>query len=385
MNRRLALLALALSVLAGACAYESSGTTTTTTIDAEDLPPATGPADIVLEDQRIEGTALEVASVTLPAAGWVVVREDVGGSPGEIIGMSEILRQGVIARVPIPFFVPIEGDTVVHASIHIDMDRDGEFTYDPPDSLVDEVATFASGSAATVSAAIELLPPLQPAEAVLLEQRSDGTLLVDGSVVLPAPGFAVLMTDVDGAPGEVLATSELLGAGSHDGLAFAPQPALRETGPVFLVVWIDRDEDGAFDPEFDLQGVRPDGSIALAAALVQVVPVEPSSISAIDQEGDGSSVVIAEVTLPAPGFIEVLADDGGRPGARLAISGARVAGTYEDVVVEVDEAIDDGTTLWVRVVIDFDEDGVAGDGDRPGLVAVDGVPAQAQFTYAIGD
>jgi len=368
-----------------ACSYESSGTTTTTTIDVADLPPSTGPADIVIEDQRIEGTTIEIASVTLPSNGWVVVREDVGGSPGEVIGISDILRQGVIARVPIPFFVPITADTVVHASIHVDLDRDGEFTYEAPDSLIDEIATFANGSIATSIATIELLPPIQPAEALLDEQRTAGVTVTGGSAVLPAPGFVVLMTNADGAPGEVLAVSDLLAAGEYDDLEFLPSPALREPGLVFVVIWIDRDENGLFNPQFDAQGVRADGTIAQDSALMQVVPVEPTSITAIDQEGDGTTISISEVVLPAAGFIEVLSSVDGAPGERIAVSGARVGGTFEDVVITLDEPLTEETVIWVRVIIDFDEDGVASEADLVGLVTVGGAEAQANFTFTIAE
>ena len=383
MIRRSASLVLLLALVAGACAYESSGTTTTTTIDPLEQPPATGPADIVIEDQRIEGTVVMVESVTLPADGWVVLREDVSGTPGELIGISEILRQGVIANVPIPLFVPITEDTVVHASIHVDMDRDGIFTYEPPDSLVDEIATFANGSVATATALIELLPPLEPAEAIIEDTRSDGTVVEGASAVLPSPGFVALHADADGAPGDVITTTGLLPAGAHDELEFTPTPALREPLTVWVVVWIDRDEDGALDVEEDSQGVRPDGTIAQDSATVQVVPIEPSSIAVSDQEGDGTTITIEELVLPSAGFVEILADEGGEPGERLDISAARVAGTYEDVVIELDDALEEETTLWVRVLIDFDEDGEPTDADRIGLVEPDGAAAQEIFTYTI--
>ncbi len=383
MIRGLTISVLGLALLAGACAYESSGTTTTTIVDIGDLPPATGPADIVVEDQRVEGTLLIVESVTLPADGWVVVRMDAGGTPGEVIGVSEILRKGVISRVPVPFFVPITEDTVVHASIHVDVDRDGEFTYEAPDSLIDEIATFANGQVATTTATIELLPPLQPGEAILEDQRTDGTVVVGASAVLPSPGFVALVSNVEGAPGEVLAITQLLDAGAVDGLEFFPDPPLRVSGLVFLVVWVDRDEDGLFDPEFDDVAVRIDGTLAQVSATMQVVPLEPTSIAALDQEGDGASLVVTEVVLPSAGFIEVLSDVNGSPGVRLAISGIRVADSYHDVVVELGEPIADGTVLWVRVIIDFDEDGVAGPDDPIGLVTIGGDEASATFVYTI--
>lgn len=387
MLRRFTIASLVVSLLASACAYESSGTTTTTVVDLADVPPATGPADLVLEDQRVEGTSLTIASVTMPDDGWVVVRVDEGGGPGEIIGISEILRKGVIARVPIPFTLPLTADTVVHATVHVDMDRDGLFTYEPPDSLADVIGTFANGEAATATATIQLLPPIQPGEATLEEQRSDGTTVIGAAAVLPAPGFVALMSNVQGEPGDVLAATDLLAAGTVSDIEFHPDPALKVSGLVFLVAWVDRDEDGLLDPASDDIAVRSDGTLAAASAIVSVVPLAPSSVSAVDQEGDGTSVTIAEVVLPGPGFVELLTDDNGVPGTRLALSEGKVEGTYDDLVFELDEALpgeaDDQIVLWVRTIIDFDEDGAASGADPFGLVEVDGVVAQATFTYTL--
>ena len=383
MIRRLALAALVVTLFASSCTYESSGTTTTTVVDPADLPPSTGPADLVLETQRVVGSSLTVASVTMPDSGWVVVRVDQGGGPGELIGISEVLRKGVIARVRIPFTLPLTEDTTVHATIHVDIDRDGTFTYEPPDSLIDAIATFANGDAATAVATIELLPPLQPGEATLAEQRTDGTSLLGAAAVLPAPGFVTVMSNQQGEPGVVLGVSELLPAGTVADIEVSLDPPLRVSGLVFLVAWVDRDEDELFDAEFDDIAVRVDGTLAASGAVATVVPLEPTSVSTGDQEGDGASMTIDQLILPGPGFVEVLTDAGGVPGTRLLLTGSRVAGAYEDITIEFDEALTQDTTLWVRTIIDYDEDGEATAADPFGLLEVAGDVAQVRFTYTV--
>ena len=383
MIRRLALAALVVTLFASSCTYESSGTTTTTVVDPADLPPSTGPADLVLETQRVVGSSLTVASVTMPDSGWVVVRVDQGGGPGELIGISEVLRKGVIARVRIPFTLPLTEDTTVHATIHVDIDRDGTFTYEPPDSLIDAIATFANGDAATAVATIELLPPLQPGEATLAEQRTDGTSLLGAAAVLPAPGFVTVMSNQQGEPGVVLGVSELLPAGTVADIEVSLDPPLRVSGLVFLVAWVDRDEDELFDAEFDDIAVRVDGTLAASGAVATVVPLEPTSVSTGDQEGDGASMTIDQLILPGPGFVEVLTDAGGVPGTRLVLTGSRVAGAYEDITIEFDDALTEDTTLWVRTIIDYDEDGEATAADPFGLLEVAGDVAQVRFTYTV--
>jgi hypothetical protein len=195
------------------------------------------------------------------------------------------------------------------------------------------------------------------------------------------------MSNVQGEPGEVLYATELLPAGTVADVELFPEPPLRVSGLVFLVAWVDRDEDGLFDPDLDDIAVRTDGTLAAAGAIVTVVPVEPVVITVEDQSGDGSEVTIAAIELPGPGFIEVLADAGGAPGDRLAVSGARVPGLAEEITIELEDGLDgadgDEITLWIRTIIDFDEDGTPTDTDPFGLEERDGAVATSSFTYTI--
>ena len=83
----------------------------------------------------------------------------------------------------------------------------------------------------------------------------------------------------------------------------------------------------------------------------------PSALSADAQDSDGTSIVVASVTLPAPGFIAVHSDADG-PGAVIGHSDLLPAGTSTDVVVILDVALTGSATVWPMVHIDSDGDGV---------------------------
>ena len=89
--------------------------------------------------------------------------------------------------------------------------------------------------------------------------------------------------------------------------------------------------------------------------------------------------------LPGPGFVELLTDDNGQPGTRIHLTGTRVAGSHDEILIELAEALEgeaeDEIVLWVRTIIDFDEDGVATDEDPFGLIERGGSTAQASFTF----
>jgi len=384
VRRTLSLLA-ALVLAVSACAYESSGTTTTTFIEPEDVPPALGPADIEISDQRVDGSFFVVDLVSMPAAGWVVARVDEAGAPGEVIGISELLSIGVIERVAVPFFVPISEDTPVHVSVHVDVDRDGRFTYDPPDSFIDEIAVRDSGEPASDRALISLLPPLTPTEIFVDDQATDGTFVGDIAVVLPAPGFVVVHADEGGSLGPVLGFSTLIPAGGSDGIEVALEPPLALTGIVHVAVYIDRNADLEFGPgeDADQVGVWDDGSLAIVPVTLTVPARVPALVEVSDQSGDGGSVEVASVELPYAGFVEVLTDDDGEPGARIGVSDLLDAGSHDDLEMDLTTNQTSSATLWVRLWVDLDEDGELSAGDAIALVEVGGEPAQASFRLTV--
>lgn len=85
MRKRIFVATIAIALVAAAC---SSTEDTTTTLEAA---PPTGPSSVTFEDQDSDGTSVVVASVTLPADGFVAVHADNAGSPGAVIGHSDLL------------------------------------------------------------------------------------------------------------------------------------------------------------------------------------------------------------------------------------------------------------------------------------------------------
>jgi len=382
--RRLAPFLIALALAAGACAYESSGTTTTTVVDPADVPPATGPGELVFEDQLIEGSAVIMASVTMPSAGFVVLQSDASGTPGEVLGVSNVIGRGTVSGVVVPLFFPLEAAATIHATLHVDMDGDGQFRYEPPDDFIDLPATLAGGGPATAVAAIDLLPPLAPASISFLDQRTDGTAVVVAEVTLPGPGFVALHADEDGVPGAILGISAVLDEGTAAEVAITLDRPLETTQQVFAVAYVDRDRDGVAgltSPDsLDDVAQGPDGGPARAQAVITLVRLSPAEVEVEDQEGDGTVVTVASVTLPSAGFVELRADQDGSPGRVLLVSDPLPAGTSTGIDFEFDPALDADAVFWVRLRVDFDGDGELDD-DDPIAMTEEGRRAQASFAF----
>lgn len=366
------ILVMALALMVGACAYESSGVTTTTVGDPNALPPATGPADLVFEDQLSEGSTVIVRSVSLPSDGFVALHSDEAGDPGEIIGVGERLSAGVIGNVSVPLFVPIEGEVVVHAMVHIDMDRDGVFTFEPPDGFVDVPATRANGETAATSATVGLLPALTPADVVFEAQRSLGVEVVVADVLLPAAGFVVVRADQAGAPGEIVGVGELLSEGSHTDVVVELDERLEISATLWAQLIVDRNRNGTLDIEgADIEGsdvedvvaLRIDGFEAADSAPITAVSRAPAVILVSEQESEGVEVTVDSVTLPSGGFLVVRADVDGSPGDTLVVGEFLERGTYRDVVLPLEPPVEIPAAVWIEIHIDFSGDGSFGEGD----------------------
>ncbi|WKZ82075.1 MAG: hypothetical protein QY307_08275 [Acidimicrobiia bacterium] len=382
-RRLLSALAMFALVAAG-CTYESSGTTTTTTVAVEDRPAPTSPGSLIVSDQRSEGSSVTIDSVALPSPGWVVLRADSGGSPGELIGISDRLPAGFITGVTVPLLIPLAEDATVHLALHVDVDDDGSFVFEPPDAFVDGIATTTEGDPVTAVVRVTLLPPLSPGDAFVEEQTTDGTTLDVASALLPAAGFVALHANEGGEPGEVLAVTDLLEAGEVTEFAFEVDPPLATTGIVFVVVWVDRDEDGVFAPGegTDAVAIRSDGGLAVAEVVMTVIPTSPAAVEADDQEVTGNSFVVASVESPATGFLEVLSDASGEPGERVAVVPVGI-GSFTDLSVDLPDGFTSGDRLWLRLWVEFDGDGALSAGDLPALAEAGGTAIEVSLTVTV--
>ena len=115
--------------------------------------PPTAPAEIVAEDQGSVGTSIVVAEVDLPSAGFVAVHSDDDGSPGPVIGVSDLLPAGTTDDVTVRLDEPLASDAVVHPMVHIDTNENGIYEFGTV-SGVDGPGVTAEGDVAVTSATI---------------------------------------------------------------------------------------------------------------------------------------------------------------------------------------------------------------------------------------
>lgn len=163
--------------------------------------PVNGPASISASDQSGDGTSVTVDSVELPTDGYVVIHADGDGSPGAILGWSELLPAGESTDVSVILNEALTASATVFPMAHVDANGNGEYEFMPPDVVIDIPAVKADGDVAVlpisydVSGGEEVSSDEATAGSTAIELASTdlGEFIVDGdgnSLYLFAPDAA---------------------------------------------------------------------------------------------------------------------------------------------------------------------------------------------------
>lgn len=151
MLRRLLMPLAAFALLTAACGDDDdTAVDGTGDEDAGEEEPPLGPAELTAEDQTGDGSEVTVASVTLPADGYIVIHADADGSPGPVIGNSDLLTAGESSDVVVTLDEPLTESATVWPMAHIDANANGEYDFHPPNDTTDVPATFEDGDVAVV-------------------------------------------------------------------------------------------------------------------------------------------------------------------------------------------------------------------------------------------
>lgn len=159
--RQFAALVLTATLVLTACGDDDTGadaSTSTTAIAATTTAvvaaPAMSPAEVVFDAQTSDGTTIVVASVTLPAPGFVVVHANADGGPGPVVGHSDLLPAGTSTDVVVALDTPLQATDLLFPMAHVDADADGVYDFSPPDDTTDAPAMTAGGDVAVTGAEV---------------------------------------------------------------------------------------------------------------------------------------------------------------------------------------------------------------------------------------
>ncbi len=256
------------TLILAACGSEAEPTATPQPEPEPTAEPTTAPAEDEAEQEPAEespvtnavevtdqalgaGNTVTIASVTSDTAGWLVIHAQADGSPGPILGQTQV-SAGENSDV----VVEIDPDGVtetLYAMLHVDAGTEGEFEFP---GGADGPATDAEGNVVTPSFTVMQANSVSVTDQALAE---DGTVTID-QVVSAGPGWLVIHAQADGSPGPILGQTQV-SAGENNGVVVEIDPA-GATETLYAMLHVDAGTVGEFEfPGDDVPAVDADGNV----------------------------------------------------------------------------------------------------------------------------
>lgn len=256
---------------------------------------------IIVADQALgDDGRLTIPSVSIPAAGWLVLYANQEGQAGDVLGYTAVQpgpNQDVVVTID-----PLQATVTLHAALHTDAGILDTFEFPGPDTplpLTDGewMVTFAVEMQAT-------LPAVVAADQVL---GVDGLLRVDSAVSVGL-GWLAIHADADGEIGPLLAYLPLRD-GLNENLLFTLDWR-KATPRLYAVLHRDEGESGRFEsPEVD-----PIVQVGGAPVISPFAAALPPDVLIYDQPVVNGTVEVERAVSNGPGWVTIQADDNGAPG-----------------------------------------------------------------------
>jgi len=321
--------------------------------------PYTVDGDIVMDDadvtvsasvsfsgQPSEGESVTVDRVELSEDGFVTVHDSSlqdGAVFESVRGTSEYLEAGVHENLRIQLDEPLQNDATLLPMAHRDTNDNQQYDFVSSDGDADGPFLNANSNAVLDSGQVELA---DTANVSFSAQSSGGTTVVVEEVFVPEGGF-VTMHDSSLQDGAVLdsvrGTSEYLAPGLHRNVEITLDDPLAEDDTLIAMAHQDTNDNEAYD--FPATEGQEDGPYTDDGAVVDSGEVTVSAGVTMDrQTADGTTVVVDSVDLSEGGFVTIHDASLGEGAVFDSVRGTSEyldAGTHEDVVVELDEALNE--------------------------------------------
>lgn len=216
----------------------------------------------------------------------------------------------------------------------------------------------------------------------------------DGAVTIPEAaideaGWLVVHPEASGGGpnGKVTLAQRQLDAGRHTDISLTLDTLRKGDQTVFAMLHYEDPADGEFTfPGNGDPPVTTDGNPVIKPFTVTGVGSFSPALSVQDQESDGASVVVPEVTIDQPGWLVIHPEaSGGGPNGKVTLAERRLEpGTYDSVALSLSESLSADQTLYAMLHYENPADGeftFPGNGDPP--VTKDGSPLVKPFAVTV--
>ena len=334
-------------------------------------------ASVTVSDQDADpATRVVVDQVVSPAAGWIVIHEDLAGSPGAVLGQT-LVERGATLDVTVDLSrVAIDGETL-HAMLHEDGGEIGSYEFPGPDIPVEDSAGGIVMAPFVVSVPGQVLPSVS-----VSDQLADpATEVTVDEVVSDGDGFIAIHEASGGTYGDVIGLQVVVD-GSQSDLTITLDRAALDGETLYAVLHINADGEGAYEYAADVVVEDVWGEpIAIPFTVAIKAEIEPiPGVTVADQIADpANQVVIAEVVSNGPGVLVVHEDGGGTFGD--VIGHAPIGhGTSSNVIVTLDRDTVPGEVLYAMLHSDAGTVGTYEPASDGPVSDADGVVIAPTFT-----
>jgi hypothetical protein len=292
-----------------------------------------------------ENGRLTISDVVIPAAGWLVIYQDVDGETGDMLGY-EHLKSGENSQVTV-IIPPRSATPMLIARLHEDAGTGGIFEYPGPDVPLNDGTDII---AELFQVDIQLpKPSIDVADQII---ASDGSVHIKEIFALE-PGWLRIHNHENDEIGPAIGQIPVQ-AGQNKDLAFPVRWQVAST-ELMAVMYEDKEQPGGFDKDADLP-VLDGGSPVVAEFSVTL----PPDIFVYDQALHDGKISIDRATSDGPGWIAAYYDEEGQPGLIIGFA------YLEDGVNEIIEVELVETAVTSRLFLILHEDsGNLGEFDFP--------------------
>ncbi len=315
-----------------------------------------GPSVTVNNQTLNQPDLVTISQAVYDQNGFVVIHEDNGGAPGDVLGNSVLLSPGTTNNISIQLNRnAIDGETL-YAMLHKD-NGDGIYT-NPTD---DPPVTDAGGNVVTPSFVVSL--PQAPSAVTVKSQVADPvTRVVVRNVVNAKAGFIIIhfADENNNISANVLGASDYLTAGDYDNVVANLDGAVLNGQLLFAMLHEDTNGNQVYDGADIDKAVTDEKGLVIAPPFVAFLDDDTPFLLSLNQVAALPDVVnvLAAVSVGA-GFVTLYEDDGsGGLGPLIGVSQAIVDGVNSDVRIITNRPVENGETLHARLHTDGDGNGV---------------------------
>lgn len=346
------------------------------------VPLDTGVNVIVVRAQDVNDGQIVVDSVTAAQDGWLLIRKDHRGAPGDVIGFAPVHR-GTTTRVRVDIQPSdVFGDDNITPTLWATLvaDPNAVIPFASPGPGITEytsvaVVAFASSTALGLSTGVSSSAGAANGNKIIVraQDANTGQIIVD-SVSATQDGWLLIRKDRKGAPGDMIGFAPV-----HRGTTTNIRVDI-QTSDVFgddnitLTLWatLVADPNALFpltlpDPTITERASMAvaafGGTLAGPAAQMPATsrssgssPTNANKITVRDQDTSNGQVIVDTVTAAQDGWLLIHKDANGRPGGVLGfVSVRRGLNTKVTVDIKTTNAKGDNIVtraLWATLLAD---------------------------------